>query len=380
MESSCTGAPTILGADDLIMTDPNRPDPDQPTPANPEGTPAADGGQQPPADDAATRYHQPTYGTPSYEQQPAPPADDEATRVQKPWGTVGGPDLRKHQEPAPQAEQPATPPPHTWATGVGPGQGAEQQGYAQQGHGQQQAYGQQAYQPTYQQAGYPQQGQPGQQGQQPWNAGAYPAYGTQAGHTGPRPTDGVSITGFVLSLTCCLSLVGLILGFVGLSRTKGGQRSGRWAAISAIVVGALGTLVAGAFIVGSVVLFNSSVLVEDASPGQCANRFLGDTSSTAVLRDADCDEEHDGEVMAVGAQRDLDAELEAMDVDPEDATRTQIEEACAVLAPEEYRDVLDDSDLRARVLTDFEDPSGSDPILCFVERTDGQKLTAPLVD
>ncbi len=46
------------------------------------------------------------------------------------------------------------------------------------------------------------------------------------------------MTGFVLSLTCCLSLVGAIFGLVGLRRTRqpDGHR-GRWAAVTAIVVG-----------------------------------------------------------------------------------------------------------------------------------------------
>ena len=63
------------------------------------------------------------------------------------------------------------------------------------------------------------------------------------GNEPPKKTDPVSIIGFVLSLTCCLSIVGAIMGFVGLGRTKGGKRKGRWAAIAASVIGILGSYV-----------------------------------------------------------------------------------------------------------------------------------------
>ncbi|WP_110206083.1 DUF4190 domain-containing protein [Nocardioides daejeonensis] len=157
------------------------------------------------------------------------------------------------------------------------------QSYGSGPSGQEQpAYGQQPSAPWQQQ-------QPGQFGQyQNW----------QGGNDASRPTDGVSIAAFVLSLTCCLSLIGLILGFVGLSRTKNDQRKGRWAAVTAIPVGIIGTLILGGAIVGIVWYAGKVVTPDNAEVGQCVNIEDGD-DNTITLMKSDCGDDHDAQIYAV---------------------------------------------------------------------------------
>ncbi|MFC7505183.1 DUF4190 domain-containing protein, partial [Nocardioides sp. GCM10030258] len=51
------------------------------------------------------------------------------------------------------------------------------------------------------------------------------------------PSDGISIAALICSLTCCAAPVGIGLGIAGIVRTKDGQRSGRWAAVTGLVLG-----------------------------------------------------------------------------------------------------------------------------------------------
>ena len=95
--------------------------------------------------------------------------------------------------------------------------------------------------------------------------------------------------------------MGLILGIVGLSRTKNGVRKGRWAAVSAIAIGIAGTL---AFVVtiGFFTWFGTStVLLSSADVGQCLNVDDFSGSHDATLWKKDCDEPHDAEVAVVGS-------------------------------------------------------------------------------
>jgi hypothetical protein len=59
----------------------------------------------------------------------------------------------------------------------------------------------------------------------------------------PKPTNGMSIAGFVLSLLCCTALPGLILSVVGLNQIKNNpNQQGRGLAIAGLVLGILGTI------------------------------------------------------------------------------------------------------------------------------------------
>lgn len=208
--------------------------------------------------------------------------------------------------------------------------------------------------------------------------GAYPAAARQGGSP---PTDGVSITGFVLSLTCCLSIVGAILGFIGLGRTTNNQRAGRWAAISAIVIGLVGTMLTVGVVVWGISTVSSTRYASETGVGDCANRWFGDSSSYPLLNLVDCDDEHDGEVVARAEQRDLDAARAALD--PADDRGSTTDQACLMLAdPEASANVaagVADGEIEIAVLADDADPSGSDTIVCFAESADGKTLTDPLL-
>lgn len=86
----------------------------------------------------------------------------------------------------------------------------------------------------------------------------YMPSGTQASPSGgpPPPWSAAAIAGFVLSLLGCAgitALAGLILGVVGILKTRGGQRRGRGLAVAAIPI----SLVTG----GLSVLLGMSVIV-----------------------------------------------------------------------------------------------------------------------
>ena len=108
-----------------------------------------------------------------------------------------------------------------------------------------------------------------------------------------------SITGFVLSLTCCLSVVGAILGFIGLGRTKGGRRKGRWAAVSAAIIGVLGTLAFAGIIVVVVVAAKTVVTPDNAEACLCVNVDTDDDDNVSMSK-KECDEKHEAEIVYVG--------------------------------------------------------------------------------
>ncbi|HEY1134975.1 MAG TPA: DUF4190 domain-containing protein [Nocardioides sp.] len=267
------------------------------------------------------------------------------------------PDLSKPAGP-PQPQQP----PQWGQQSPGqqsPGQsGYGQQGYGQQGYGQQGQYG----------ASYPAAG-PGQQ----WGGSPYGAHQ-------PPSTDGLSITAFVLSLTCCLSFIGMILGFVGLSRTKNGQRKGRWAAVSAIVIGALATLSAAAVFVFAIILGDRSMMPSDAEVGQCGN-ILNEDRDTIQLLEKDCDSSHDIEVVHVGTYDDIE-DSSFLPSNPDDLTDAGIAfGVCTDLMPaDDVATLAETDDLRFGIVTEDTSPSGTDPFFCYVELPGDEKLDAPLLD
>jgi hypothetical protein len=108
----------------------------------------------------------------------------------------------------------------------------------------------------------------------------------------------VSMTGFVLSLTCCLSLVGAIFGLVGLGRTKPGRHRGRWAAVSAIVIGFVFTLATAGLITIGVLVDEP---VDELEVGDCFDASgldeRGDTDDVTGIVETSCDDEHEAEVL-----------------------------------------------------------------------------------
>jgi hypothetical protein len=201
---------------------------------------------------------------------------------------------------------------------------------------------------------------------------AYQPYGSPPPATAPSPygppkqVDGVSIAGFVLSLVCC-PLVGLVLGVVGLRRTQDDRRTGRWAAIAAVVIGGLGTIAGIAFGVFVVWFGTHTVSVEDADPGQCVD------VDDDTLWTKECSEAHDAEVAYQG---ELDAErLQQLE-------ELRPEEFCELLVGADYADVLAADEYGAGVVVDAvdaDDPEPGDAFVCYVDSTNGAKLDGRLV-
>lgn len=229
--------------------------------------------------------------------------------------------------------------------------------------------------PPYGQNPYP----PDAAGQAPYGQGGYgqPPYG-QGGYgltpdatDAPRKTDAVSITGFVMAFTCFLSPIGVILGLVGLGRTKGGQRKGRWAAIAAIPLGLIFSAVLALIIFGVVFVVKNNVTPDNAEPGQCV-AVSRDNGEYSLLKQ-DCTETHDAEVIYVGTASDYEGSLSGT-VDPIDV--------CTSLLPAGDLETLSsypDELVINLVIADPENISPDDTFLCFAEKTLGS-LDAPILD
>jgi hypothetical protein len=173
----------------------------------------------------------------------------------------------------------------------------------------------------------------GAPGGSPYGGGG--GYGTPYGQSGaygdsmPKKNDAVSIIAFVLSLTCCLSLIGAIMGFIGLSRTKGGKRKARWAAIAAIIIGLLGTAVVAVTTVVIVNAANSVVDFDEAKRGDCVDDSLEDDESL-VLTTEECDSKHDGEITWVGTFGDVEG-VALGAIDPNASEEEQSRAVCTAL-------------------------------------------------
>lgn len=181
------------------------------------------------------------------------------------------------------------------------------------------------------------------------------------------PTDGLSIAALVCSLTCCAAPVGIGLGIAGIVRTKDGRRSGRWAAVTGLVVGIVMMLASVAVIIGLVWYGTNTVLIEDARAGDCID--VGDVD----IWKAECDEPHDAEVIHAGQ---FDEELVEQYVATPSAT-----EFCAPLAVRSgYADVVRQGNHGISTWVDswdIDDPDVGDHFICVAEPLEGD-LDAPL--
>jgi hypothetical protein len=212
--------------------------------------------------------------------------------------------------------------------------------------------------------------QGGGYGQGDGNGGGY---GTPYGQSdpyannAPKKTDAVSIIAFVLSLTCCLSIVGAIMGFVGLSRTKGGKRKGRWAAIAASIIGVIltiGTVIGGGFLIKYI---NSVIDVKDAEAGQCID--VDNSDDSIVPRKADCGSSHDAEIVYAGTADDINPDFVPDDIN--DITDSAISRViCSANMDQAYVAAIGD-DFRWQLVSEDGDPTGTEPYFCYVEPSSG---------
>ncbi len=167
------------------------------------------------------------------------------------------------------------------------------------------------------------------------------------------------------------AIASIVLGVIVLGRSKNGRDHGRGLAIAGIVISTL-VLLATIAVVVLIVVFASRVQsVDDLEEGQCVN-FSGvdDSSGTetfSAITLAECTEGHDAEVVGV---YELTADL--LEQYP-DRDYTEICAPAFLASPGSAQDDLD-----ATFATDVADPDPGDQVACFFERTDGEKLTAPL--
>lgn len=177
-------------------------------------------------------------------------------------------------------------------------------------------------------------------------------------------TDGVSIAALICSLTCCAAPVGIGLGIAGIVRTKDGKRSGRWAAITGLVVGAAVMVAMVAFVIFAGVMGSRTVWEDEASVGQCVNIDIFDD-----LTKSRCSEPHDAEVIWVGQFDDRTL--------AEFGSTSRDEDFCLGrdLLPE-HRTAVESNDYTAKLSIDSfdDDPDEGDWFVCYVERVDGEDL------
>ncbi len=205
--------------------------------------------------------------------EPSEPNDDDA----------GGSDASGSSEGRPPTHQPYGQP------------SGEQPPYAQQPYGQPQ-YGQQ---PGAPESPY---GQP-QYGQQPYGQAPYGQQGYtpwQQGNDAAKGTDGFSVASFVTGLICCFGLPAVVLGIVGILRTKDGERKGRWMAITGLVLGVVGAIawVLIAIGIASADFSGSDPLGLDT--GECFNSsdITDENDEIGLVDEVSCSERHDAEVVA----------------------------------------------------------------------------------
>lgn len=211
--------------------------------------------------------------------------------------------------------------------------------------------------PSYEPGSNPYDGSSGSYGSSP--------YGTRV------PYDGLSIAALVCSLTCCAAPVGIGLGIAGIVRTRAGRRSGRWAAVTGLVVGVVVLLAGIGFVVFAAVMGSRTVWEDEARVGQCIDLdFLDDPVK------AHCSDPHAGEVIWVGAFDDDLAEL-FQDVSPAGFCG-----GLPGLAPA-YRSAIESGEYDVRVESDsFDDdePEQGDNFFCHLERADGDELSRRIRD
>lgn len=201
----------------------------------------------------------------------------------------------------------------------------------------------------------------------PYGATPYPGggYGAQPVE---KKTDLVSIASFVTGLICCAP-VGVILGIVGIVRTKNAQRKGRWAAITGLVLGVLGIIAWVAVVAGGVWVFNNTIRPDNAEVGQCVD-IEEDGGEVSMLK-KDCTEDHEGEIVGV----------EKVNDDNREAIETGMADYCAeVLSAEDLSTIFERGDLELNaVIEDPENVENGDTLVCYAEATEG-KLDEKILD
>lgn len=206
-----------------------------------------------------------------------------------------------------------------------------------------------------------------------YGGGGYGApYGQPGGYGNdlPKKTDSVSIVGFMLSLTVCLSLVGVVLGLIGLARTRGGKRKGRWAAVGAVVIGLLVSIGSGLVVTVLARYDSSSLSVEEVEAGMCVSPTFDDLHNVDFT-EVDCSSEHLFEVVYAG-----DAGVDAAELVSDSAPSVCVERISSETP--ELIDILGDDHQFFVALERPREVSPADRFVCYVASINDQFLTGRL--
>lgn len=202
-----------------------------------------------------------------------------------------------------------------------------------------------------------------------------PQYGGAPGYPGapgtPGKTDGMAIGALVASVlgfcTCIGFIVGIVLGFISLSRTKVSGAGGRGMAIAGIVIGFAGIVLG---IIGVVVLavvgINRVVTPGNAEVGQCVD-VTHDGNSVSMVKKS-CTDAHDGEIVATAT------------VDAENREAASTTAYCAtIIAADDEVALSSHPELKLHLVTENpDDMQIGDHIACYVEGS--SKLTEDVLN
>lgn len=201
----------------------------------------------------------------------------------------------------------------------------------------------------------------------------------------PGPSlDGISVAALACSLACCAAPVAIGLGVAGIVRTRDGRRTGRWMAVTGLVLGVLGTV---ALVVGSVAFVRwvdeqeadeqageqagEVVYVDELAAGDCVRMGIEDYRYIDITA-ASCTEPHEAEI--VYASRFTSAEQVQAQLD--DPT------FCWPLGKTfGYTTLLDDGEYGYDIVVDSADsarPEVGDAFACFVRKIDETPMDTPL--
>lgn len=199
--------------------------------------------------------------------------------------------------------------------------------------------------------------------------GAPPPYGViPAG-----PVDPVSVAALVTAALCCTGPVAIVLGIVGVVRTRGARRRGRWMAVVGLIGGVLATLVLAGLAAVGLWYDDDSVTLDNAEVGQCLD--IREEGDTVFMYERDCTEEHDGEVVHVGR---YDESVDADASGPDGHLNTAI---CLDYISSTDIATLERAGLRPEdLMVIAEDPGNmrdGDLYTCYVDP--GRTLTEPLL-
>lgn len=183
-----------------------------------------------------------------------------------------------------------------------------------------------------------------------------------------RPYDARSVAALVLLGTLALAPVSVVLGVLGLRRTRHGVRRGRWCAVLGVVGGLLVTtgLAAGTLL--------RPWVQDQVDPfraigtGDCVDVGSAASSSPVALEERPCDGEHDAEVVHRGS---FDSYLVRRFQD------VWADQFCTPFAAEHLASAFLTGDYALRVILigDADGPYEGQDFLCLTQRADGGALS-----